>query len=96
MYEIVVTKFELKVFVILRYTRYHIRLNQWRRPDGMWKPGPVPALGVDDGKKIEWLLNISKCGFPVKKQELLDTIQKIIGDGELKNNFKDDRPGQVV
>lgn len=64
-----------------------------RRPDGVNKPGP--ALGVDSEKKVvEWLLNISKCGFPVKKQELLDTVQKIIRDGELENKFKDDRPGQ--
>lgn len=66
-----------------------------RRPDGVKKPGPEPALGVDGEKKVvEWLLNISKCGFPVKKQELLDTVQKIIREGKIKNNFKDDRPGQ--
>lgn len=66
-----------------------------RRPDGVKKPGPEPVLGVDGEKRIiEWLLNISKCGFPVKKQELLDTVQKIIRDGQFKNRFKDDRPGQ--
>lgn len=66
-----------------------------RRPDGVKKPGPEPALGVDGEKKVvEWLLNISKCGFPVRKQELLDTVQEIIREGKIKNNFKDDRPGQ--
>lgn len=30
----------------------------------------------------------------MKKQELLDTVQKIIRDGEIKNKFKGDRPGQ--
>lgn len=65
-----------------------------RRPDGVKKPGPEPALGVDGEKKlVEWLVNISKCGFPVKKQDLLDTVQKIIRDGGFKNKFKDDRPG---
>lgn len=65
------------------------------RPDGVKKPGPEPALGVDGEKKVvECLLYISKCGFPVKKQELLDTVQKIIRYGEFKKNFKDDRPGQ--
>ena len=62
-----------------------------RSPDGVKKPGPEPTLRIDGEKKIvEWLLNISKCGFPVKKQELLDTVQKIIRDGDIKNKFKDD------
>ncbi|CAG4946140.1 unnamed protein product [Colias eurytheme] len=66
-----------------------------RRPGGIKKPGPRPALGVNGEKKVvEWLLNISKCGFPVKKQELLQTIEKIINEGEIKNNFKDNRPGE--
>lgn len=66
-----------------------------RRPDGVNKPGPEPALGVDGEKKaVEWLLNISKCGFPVKKQELLDTVQKVIRDGGIQNKFKNGRPGQ--
>ncbi|KAH9632257.1 hypothetical protein HF086_002892 [Spodoptera exigua] len=73
---------------------HNIGQNQCR-PDGLKIPGAEPALGVDGEKKVvEWLLNISKSGFPVKKQELLDTVQKIIRDGEFKNNFKDDRPGQ--
>ncbi|XP_045492332.1 tigger transposable element-derived protein 1-like [Colias croceus] len=66
-----------------------------RRPGGVKKPGPRPTLGVNGEKKVvEWLLNISKCGFPVKKQELLQTIEKIIHEGEIKNNFKDNRPGE--
>ncbi|XP_045768675.1 tigger transposable element-derived protein 1-like [Maniola jurtina] len=66
-----------------------------RRPDGVKKSGPEPALGIEGEKKIvAWLLDISKCGFPVKKNELLDTVQKIVQDGQFKNQFKDDRPGQ--
>lgn len=66
-----------------------------RTTDKIKKPGPDPVLGNDGEKKVvEWLINISKCGFPIKKQELLDTIQKIIRDSDIKSNFKDDRPGQ--
>ncbi|VVD03410.1 unnamed protein product [Leptidea sinapis] len=32
----------------------------------------------------------------MKKNELLDTVQKIIRDGQFKNQFKDDRPGQKI
>lgn len=68
-----------------------------RRPDRVNKPGPEPALRVDGEKKVsEWLLNISKCGFPVKKQELLNTVQKVIQDEGFQNKFKDDRPGQKL
>lgn len=53
-------------------------------------------LGEEGEKKVvEWLLNIAKCGFPIKKQELLDTVQKILKDLKKSNPFKDDRPGQT-
>jgi hypothetical protein len=43
----------------------------------------------------DWILNMSKCGFPLNKQELLDTVQKIVKEHGTKNPFKDDRPGQT-
>lgn len=67
-----------------------------RRTDELKKQGPEPVLGQEGEKKIvEWLINIAKCGFPVKKQELLDTVQKILKDLNKPNPFKDDRPGQT-
>lgn len=67
-----------------------------RRTDQIKKQGPEPVLGEEGEKKVvEWLLNIAKCGFPIKKQELLDTVQKILKDLKKSNPFKDDRPGQT-
>ncbi|KAJ2941657.1 hypothetical protein O0L34_g14715 [Tuta absoluta] len=67
-----------------------------RTTDELKRPGPLPVLGAPgESKVVEWLMNISKCGFPVKKNELLDTVQKILKDLELPNPFKDDRPGQT-
>ncbi|CAG4943535.1 unnamed protein product [Colias eurytheme] len=63
--------------------------------DILKKRGPDPVLGTDGEEKIvNWLINISKCGFPVKKQELLDSVQKIVRDSSIPNKFKDCRPGQ--
>lgn len=43
---------------------------------------------------VDWLLNISNCGFPIKQQELLDTWQSIVKNQKLKTKFKDNRPGE--
>ncbi|XP_045501117.1 uncharacterized protein LOC123698513 [Colias croceus] len=67
-----------------------------RRTDEIKKQGPEPVLGKQGEEKVvKWLINIAKCGFPVKKQELLDTVQKILKDLKMPNPFKDDRPGQT-
>lgn len=67
-----------------------------KRTDELKNRGPEPILGTSGEKKVvEWLINIAKCGFPVKKQELLDTVQKILKDLRKPNPFKDDRPGQT-
>ena len=57
--------------------------------------GPDPYLGLENEKKIVgWIINIAKCGFPIKKQELLSTIQKIVVDKKLVTPFKEGKPGQ--
>lgn len=67
-----------------------------RTTDMVKKPGPDPILSYEGEKQIvDWLLNLSKCGFPLKKSELLDTAQKVFKDTGKPNIFKDDRPGQT-
>lgn len=67
-----------------------------KRSDTIETRGPDPVLGIEGEKQVkEWLLAIGKCGFPVKKQELLDTVQKIVKDHGTKNPFKGDRPGET-
>ncbi|KAJ8912480.1 hypothetical protein NQ315_014580 [Exocentrus adspersus] len=38
---------------------------------------------------------LAKCGFPIKKQELLLTVQKIVQEKGIKTPFKDGKPGQT-
>lgn len=67
-----------------------------KRMDILKHPGPEPVLGTFMEKQVvQWITKIAKCGFPVKKQELLDTVQKILKDSQRPNPFKDDRPGQT-
>ncbi|KAJ8966887.1 hypothetical protein NQ314_003251, partial [Rhamnusium bicolor] len=40
------------------------------------------------------IVEIAKCRFPIKKEELLSTVQKIMKDKRIKTHFKDDTPGQ--
>lgn len=59
-------------------------------PDGPRRMGPNTVISANEEKKIvEWLLNIAKCGFPQKPDELLDVVQKIIRDEKRKT------PGQA-
>lgn len=57
--------------------------------------GPDPILSHEyENKLVQWIENLAKCGFPLKKGELLDTIQKIVRAEKLQTPFKNDRPGQ--
>lgn len=47
-----------------------------KRSDELKKRGPEPVLGLTGEQEVVQ----AKCGFPVKKDELLDTVQKIIKD----------------
>ncbi|CAH0550713.1 unnamed protein product [Brassicogethes aeneus] len=43
--------------------------------------GPDSYLSAENEKKVvNWIINLAKCGFPVKKRELISTIQKIVLD----------------
>ncbi|CAK1579754.1 unnamed protein product [Parnassius mnemosyne] len=67
-----------------------------RSSDSIKTRGPDPILTSEVEKKIvDWLIDIAKCGFPIKKFELLDTVQKIIKDSGMQTPFKNDRPGQT-
>lgn len=71
------------------------RLKGRVRVDKSRRMGPDPFLSVENEEKIvQWVINIAKCGFPIKKNELINTVQKIVVDGNIKTPFKDNRPGQ--
>lgn len=60
------------------------------------KMGPDPYLTQQNEDRIvKWILEIAKCGFSIKKNELLDTVQRIVKDDNINTPFKDGRPGQT-
>ena len=48
----------------------------------------------EEEKIVRWLIDLAKCGFPRKKEELLDSVQKIVLDSKRRTPFKNDRPGE--
>ncbi|KAK9717495.1 CENP-B N-terminal DNA-binding domain [Popillia japonica] len=59
-----------------------------RVPEKLRQPGPAPLLTVEGEIRIkDWVINIAKCGFPIKKETLIDTVAKIIKDSK-QNIFK--------
>lgn len=58
--------------------------------------GPDPYLTLEEETKIcEWCINLSKCGFPIKSDDLLNTVQKIVKDSERQTPFLNGRPGKT-
>jgi hypothetical protein len=59
------------------------------------RTGPPPIMTREGEQKIaDWLLDIAKCGFPIKKSELIDTVTKIARDSGKLHLFKNQQPGQ--
>lgn len=70
------------------------RLNG-KVPDIPMKTGPPPRLTVIVEKDIvQWLINIAKCGFPIRKTDLIATVQNVLKDCGKESLFKDGKPGQ--
>lgn len=55
------------------------------------KTGPECIVST---KIVEWIINVAKCGFPVKKTDLINTVQKIAEETDKAKFFKDGRPEQ--
>lgn len=57
--------------------------------------GPDPVLTKEiEENLVTWIENLAKSRLPLKKQVLLDTVQKIVKEEKLKTPFTDGRPGQ--
>ncbi|CAH0721901.1 unnamed protein product, partial [Brenthis ino] len=60
------------------------------------KVGPDPILGREAEEKLKtWVLDMAKCGFPINKKELLESVANIVRDTNIKNPFKDGVPGDT-
>lgn len=59
------------------------------------KTGPAPIMSREGEQKIaNWLLDIARCGFPINKSDLIDTVTKIAKDSGKLHLFKNQKPGQ--
>ncbi|KAK9753014.1 CENP-B N-terminal DNA-binding domain [Popillia japonica] len=66
-----------------------------RVPENLRQPGPAPLLTVEGKIRIkDWVINIAKCGFPIQKETLIDTVAKINKDSK-QNIFKKQKPGKT-
>lgn len=59
------------------------------------KMAPPPVLSTKEEKYlVEWIKKISRVGFPLVKDDILLTVQKILINCPRKNDFKDNKPGK--
>ena len=58
------------------------------------KPGPKTYLSKEEEDElVKWIIKMGTIGFPVTKDQLLDSVQKIINETPRPNPFKNNRPG---
>lgn len=70
--------------------RIHGRIKDIAR-----KTDPEPFLTNEGEQKIvHWIKNMPKCGFPLKKSDLMETVTKILKDSKKESLFKGGKPGQ--
>jgi len=59
------------------------------------KPGPSTVLSDKEEKTlVNWIFYLSHRGFPITKNQLLDSVQMLIRSLGKKNIFVNDRPGR--
>jgi len=59
------------------------------------KIGPSSFLSVEEENRIKaWILNNATLGFPLKEEDVKDSVQRVIKDFPRTTPFKDSRPGE--
>ena len=57
--------------------------------------GPTPFLTKDEeAEVVKWIMHLSQRGFPVTKNQLINSVQLLIKKLERDTPFKDGRPGR--
>lgn len=70
--------------------RLHLRV-----PEGPRRMGPESVLNKHEEAEIAtWLKNLAICGFPIKPDNLLNTVQQIMVEDGRPNPFVNGRPGK--
>ncbi|XP_037034396.1 tigger transposable element-derived protein 6-like [Bradysia coprophila] len=59
------------------------------------KMGPPTILSPDEESLLEkWIFHVGTAGFPVTKDQLLYSVQKLLNHSKIKTIFTDNRPGR--
>ncbi|CAH0721510.1 unnamed protein product, partial [Brenthis ino] len=67
----------------------------FRVPEGPRKMGPDSILSKSEETEIaNWLITLADCGFPLKSDNLLNTVQNIMIEDGRPNPFTNGRPGK--
>lgn len=81
-----------RVFGVPRGTlqdRLHLRVPEVPR-----KMGPNSVLTKEEETALkDWCIALAKCGFPLKCEDLLNTVHNIISEENRPNPFVNNRPG---
>ena len=65
-----------------------------RSPEGR-QMGSNPVLTrAEEASLTTFCIKLLKCGFPIKGDDLLDIVQKVVKEDKRKTPFTDDRPGK--
>lgn len=69
--------------------RYYIK-----NPGHKTSLGPSPILTVSEESRLEdWIIISARKGFPRNKEDILDSVQKFLGENPRPNSFLKNRPG---
>lgn len=60
------------------------------------KMGPQSYLTIQEEKVfVNWIIAVAKAGFPIGKEDLLDSVQHLLNNSKREVPFKDNRPGKT-
>ena len=66
-----------------------------RVKEGPRKMGPNTVLTKEEEDVlVKWLMDLTKCGFPQRKQDLLNAVEKIVTAEGRKTPFRNNKPGE--
>ena len=79
-----------KLYNIPRTTLRHKKNNQHSKPMG----APTVLTAEEEGRIVQWIIDLGKMGFPVTKEQLLFSVSKLITATGRVTHFKDGKPGR--
>ncbi|KAJ8968814.1 hypothetical protein NQ314_002076 [Rhamnusium bicolor] len=66
-----------------------------QEPETTGKVGKYPVLGEEvENRLVEWIKETSRAGFPICREGLIYSVQKLVKEAELNTPFKNGTPGR--